>query len=104
MRVGLLILGFLFTSQIFAKEVIVDIYKKQFVPNTVTINVGDTVIWTNSEKRQYHNVWFKQLDTVEPQYIFPEERYQKTFTSVGTFNYVCGPHPKMTGVVNVVQN
>lgn len=104
MRITALFLGLFLTSQVFAKEVIVEIYKKEFIPNTITINIGDTVIWKNIEKRQYHNVWFKQLDKVEPQYIFPEESYQKTFTSAGTFNYECGPHPKMTGIVNVITN
>ena len=84
-----------------AKEVVVTIYKKQFTPQVVVINAGDTVIWKNTEKRQYHNVWFKQLYAKEPDYFFPGESYQKTFIKEGEFNYECGPHPKMTGKVIV---
>lgn len=41
-----------------AKEIVVEIFKKQFIPAQITIEQGDIVIWTNIEKRQYHNVWF----------------------------------------------
>lgn len=86
-----------------AKEVVVEIYKKKFIPQEITINPDDTVIWKNIEKRQYHNVWFKSLQTEEPDYFFPGESYQLTFDEQGTFNYECGPHPKMTGIVKVVK-
>lgn len=85
-----------------AKEVVVEIFKKQFIPAEITIEAGDTVIWKNVEKRQYHNVWFKQLVKEEPDYIFPGESYQRTFSKPGNFAYECGPHPKMVGVVKVV--
>ena len=86
-----------------SKEVVVEIYKKNFIPAQITIAKGDTVIWKNIEKRQYHNVWFQQLDKEEPDYIFPDETYKKTFTHIGEFEYLCGPHPKMTGVVTVIK-
>lgn len=85
-----------------AKEVVVEIYKMQFTPSHITVTQGDTVKWVNVEKRQYHNVWFKQLDKEEPQYIFPDETYTKTFNDTGEFPYECGPHPKMQGVVSVI--
>jgi len=85
-----------------AKEIIIEIYKKKFIPSEVTIEQGDTVIWKNIEKRQYHNVWFKQLQTEEPEYFFPDETYQRHFEKLGTFDYECGPHPKMKGKVTVI--
>ena len=87
----------------FAKEVVVEIYKKKFTPAHITIQVGDTVVWKNIEKRQYHNVWFKQLVIEEPDYFFPDETYQRHFATVGEFPYECGPHPKMKGLVTVVE-
>ena len=99
-KITLLIL-LLISTNVIAKEVVVEIYKKKFLPAQVTINKGDTVIWKNIEKRQYHNVWFKQLDNDEPDYFFPDESYQRTFDYVGEFAYECGPHPKMQGVVTV---
>lgn len=87
-----------------AKEVVVEIFKKQFTPAQITVEQGDTVIWKNIEKRQYHNVWFKQLVKDEPDYIFPGESYQRTFSELGEFAYECGPHPKMVGAVKVISS
>ncbi len=84
-----------------AETVYVDIVKFEFTPQQITVNAGDTVIWTNREKRQYHNVWFKALDSEEPDIFFPDETYQRTFPEPGSFDYECGPHPKMTGKVIV---
>ncbi|PKI13789.1 cupredoxin domain-containing protein [Colwellia sp. 12G3] len=89
------------TSHVHAKEVIVEIYKKQFIPSEVIIDVGDTIIWKNLEKRQYHNVWFKGSGEEEPDYFFPDESYQRKFEQFGSFAYECGPHPKMKGAVIV---
>jgi len=100
----LLIIGLAMATMapsVFAKEVVVEIYKKKFRPAEITIEKGDTVIWKNIEKRQYHNVWFKQLDKEEPEYFFPDETYTRTFNNVGDFPYECGPHPKMKGLVIV---
>ncbi len=91
------------TNGVFAKEVVVEIYKKKYIPIEVTIEEGDTVIWKNVEKRQYHNVWFKQFDKEEPDYFFPDETYQRSFTKAGDFPYECGPHPRMKGKVIVVK-
>lgn len=88
-------------NQVNAATVHVDIQKFNFIPQQLSIAVGDTVIWTNREKRQYHSVWFKEAGDAEPDYFFPDETYQRTFKTAGTFNYLCGPHPKMTGVVTV---
>lgn len=84
-----------------AAEIDVEIIKFEFVPQQLTINVGDTVVWANKEKRQYHSVWFKEAGDPEPDYFFPDESYRRTFNQVGTFNYHCGPHPKMMGIVHV---
>ena len=84
-----------------AAEVTVDIRKMQFLPFEITINKGDTVVWVNREKRQYHNVWFEQLGEEEGDYFWPEETFSRTFDNSGSYPYRCGPHPKMTGVVHV---
>ena len=83
------------------KIVSVDIIKFKFLPQEITIETGTTVRWTNKEKRQYHSVWFEKLGEPEPDYLFPDDSYERTFNSSGTFPYRCGPHPEMTGVVHV---
>ncbi len=90
-----------FCTDLFAKDIVVEIYKKKFIPATITVAPGDKVIWKNIEKRQYHNVWFKQFYQEEPDYLFPGDSYEQEFNDVGEFPYECGPHPKMTGVVIV---
>ena len=86
---------------VYGKEVVIEIYKKKFTPAQITIAAGDTVIWKNIEKRQYHNVWFKQLFIEEPDYLFHDESYPLVFNELGEFTYECGPHPKMKGLVIV---
>lgn len=86
----------------FANEtIVVEIKKFKFTPQHITIKPGTTVHWVNKEKRQYHSVWFESSGEPEPDYFFPDESFDKTFTKTGTFPYRCGPHPEMTGTVKV---
>ncbi len=84
-----------------AATVVIIIKDYKFSPSEVNIKPGDTVRWENHEKRQYHSVWFEQAGDPEPDYFFPEESYERVFEDAGNFPYHCGPHPEMTGVVNV---
>lgn len=81
--------------------VTVEIFEFKFIPQEITIKPGTTIRWINKEKRQYHSVWFEKLGEPEPDYLFPEEYYDRTFTQEGSFPYRCGPHPEMTGAVHV---
>lgn len=90
------------SSVLFAQEIVdVSIIKFQFTPAAITVSPGTTVRWTNKEKRQYHNVWFEALGEEEPDYLFPDDSYERVFNERGDFPYRCGPHPRMTGVVHV---
>ena len=80
-------------------QVIVKDFK--FVPQEISIKRGQTINWLNQEKRQYHSVWFEALGEEEPDYIFPDESYEREFKTTGSFPYRCGPHPRMTGTVIV---
>jgi plastocyanin len=84
-------------------ELTVTIQKFAFHPPEITVKKGSTVRWVNAEKRQYHSVWFEETGEPEPDYFFPEEFYDRVFDAVGTFPYRCGPHPRMRGVVRVVE-
>ena len=71
-------------------------------PSTVTIQVGDTVTWTNTQG--FHNVLLGDSRLNQPG--FPEDPPwnpppQQTFTEPGSFTFVCEVHPGMTGTVNV---
>ena len=103
MRITMLLCLLMLANNALSKEVVVEIFKKKYIPAEITINEGDTVVWKNIEKRQYHNVWFKQLDKEEPGYFFPDETYQRSFETAGDYPYECGPHPMMKGRVIVVK-
>src|SRR5215204_1580950 len=67
-----------------------------FSPDTVNINVGDTVIWTGLGGD--HNV-----AADDGSFRSGGATFQHTFNSAGTFGYICEPHASfgMVGTVNV---
>ncbi len=75
----------------------------KFIPQEITVKRGQKIVWENREKRQYHSVWFEALGEEEPEdYLFSGDTYKREFKTVGSFPYRCGPHPKMTGTVHVI--
>jgi plastocyanin len=101
-RILPLLLSLISGSALAATTHDVEIFKFKFLPAEITIEAGDTIRWTNKEKRQYHSVWFEQLGEKEPDYLFPGDFYERTFDEAGEFPYRCGPHPRMTGIVHVI--
>lgn len=104
MKVFLSLLLILSSFTLLAKTHHIEIIKYTFSPSSITIQAGDTIVWTNKEKRQYHSVWFKATEPKEPDYIFPDETFEKTFNDIGSFPYECGPHPEMKGSVKVLSS
>ena len=97
-----LLLLLLFSCALHAAEPQQVVIKKfKFIPQEITIAQGETVQWVNQEKRQYHSVFFEQEGLEESEYLFPDDRWQRTFTRPGSYPYRCGPHPKMVGIVHV---
>jgi plastocyanin len=79
-------------------EVVID--KMKFLPAQVKIKVGDSVKWINQEKRNNHSVRFES-ENLESERFFPGESWSRTFDKAGVYPYICGPHPEMTGQVEV---
>lgn len=87
-----------------ANEVVeVSIEKMLFVPQLVKIKPGTTVKWANHEKRNNHSILFEKEGFPESERLFPGESWQRTFDKPGVYPYICGPHPEMTGVVEVAE-
>lgn len=68
-----------------------------FSPGSVTVNVGDTVTWTNTGKED-HTATGDGFDTG---LLSRGQSGSHTFSSAGSFSYVCTPHPFMKGTVVV---
>ena len=79
----------------------VTIQEYRFAPQELRIKAGDTVKWINREKRTSHSVLFPAENGLESERLFPQESWQRTFAQPGTYNYRCGPHEEMKGIVVV---
>ena len=99
--------SFLLVPDLAAETVEVEIYKYQYHPKVVQVRVGDTVRWVNRERRQYHSVQLHRDgsddESLDSGYLFPQEQWEQTFTQLGRYSYLCGPHPDMSGRVEVVE-
>jgi plastocyanin len=70
-----------------------------FGPQTLTVPVGTTVTWTNSDDIPHTTV---STDGVfKSKVMDTNEKFSYTFTKPGTYSYFCSVHPKMTGKVVV---
>ncbi len=69
----------------------------EFVAPSVTVNVGDTVTWTNQGPTG-HSATGDGFDTG---IMDAGQSGSHTFDSAGTFSYICTPHPNMKGTVIV---
>jgi plastocyanin len=79
-----------------------------YIPADLTVNVGDTVIWTNNDVLAPHTVTSGThsdpdtagdiFDSMNLNYLVT---FSYTFNEAGQFDYHCDYHPWMTGVVNV---
>lgn len=68
-----------------------------FSPASITINAGDTIIWTNRDLAP-HTATGSGFDSGA---LSNGQSYSFKFSSAGTYNYYCAIHPSMTGVVIV---
>jgi plastocyanin len=70
-----------------------------FGPQALTVPVGATVTWTNSDDIPHTAV---STDGVfKSKVMDTDEKFSYTFSKAGTYPYYCSIHPKMTGKVVV---
>jgi plastocyanin len=70
-----------------------------FAPNSVSISVGSTVMWTNKDGSAHSVV--ADGGTFSSGAIAPGGQYSYAFPSAGTFMYHDGSNPSMVGTVTV---
>ena len=96
--------GWLFSFSALAENVVeVRIEGYKYQPAEVSIKVGDSVRWSNHEKRTSHSVVFPAEGGLESERMFPDESWQRSFDRPGRYEYHCGPHPEMKGIVVVAE-
>lgn len=86
-----------------AAEIAVDAADFKFEPKVVTVNVGDTVVWTNTGKVP-HTVTASD-GSWDSGRLEPGKSFSHTFDSPGTVAYYCKPHgsPDGNGMAGTVQ-
>jgi plastocyanin len=87
------------TDQPSTANVAVKIDNFVFAPQAITVPVGTTVTWTNSDDIPHTTV---STDGVfKSKVMDTDEKFSYTFTKAGTYSYFCSVHPKMTGQIVV---
>ena len=77
----------------------VDVQAFAYQPITLTVSAGTTVTWMNLDPVQHtvtdvNQAWDSGL-------FDPQATYSMTFTTPGTYQYFCLPHPVMVGTIEV---
>jgi amicyanin len=70
-----------------------------FSPAALTITEGDTVTWTNTDP-VVHTVT-STTGAFDSGDLAQDDSFSFTFTTAGTYDYFCTPHPTMTGQIVV---
>lgn len=95
---GLLLIGCENVSEdpvVKENQVLIKGYK--FLPQDITVKLGTTVTWVN-EDTVVHTVEGSGMDSGNME---KGDIFSFTFDKVGVYEYICGPHPYMTGSVIV---
>jgi amicyanin len=71
----------------------------KFTPKTITVNVGDTVTWTNNGPAPHSAT--ASDGSFDTGIMDKGKSGSATFNNAGTIAYICTPHPFMKGTVIV---
>ncbi len=82
-----------------ATEHVVDIRDMAFAPGSLTVAVGDTVTWTNSDSMPHTAT--SEDDAFDSGNLDEGQSFSFTFTEPGTYQYRCDYHSDMGGTIVV---
>ncbi len=74
--------------------------KNLFVPQSIHVDAGDTVTWTNQDQVP-HTATGEDRDVLQSGTISPGSSFSQVFSEAGEFGYFCEFHPNMTGTIVV---
>lgn len=85
----------------------VNIRNYMYTDEEIVVPVGTTVVWLQQDSDQHNVRFFAGSDNgLEEDHSGPmlrvNQRWAVTFNEVGTYDYMCDPHPFMVGTVRVV--
>jgi plastocyanin len=72
----------------------------RFAPSRLTIDRGDTVVWTNQDVVP-HTATSEASNGLDTKSIAPGGESRHTFTARGDVPYICSFHPGMKGQIRV---
>ncbi|WP_410509436.1 cupredoxin family copper-binding protein [Methanosarcina hadiensis] len=75
----------------------VEIRNYRYIPQNITVKVGQTVMWTNNDTVLHDVVG----SGIESDYLQKGEKFTYTFEEEGSYQYICSIHPWMEGEVIV---
>jgi plastocyanin len=81
--------------------VLVEIEDYAFAPARITIVVGDTVRWKNLDTSPHSVISDEDEEQVDSGRMDKGAGFRHQFDTPGTFNYECGYHQNMGGVIVV---
>jgi plastocyanin len=81
------------------KTVNVAIKDYAYDPAQLTVNVGDTVVWTNEDSAPHTVTVSDGPEKFNSPNLNKGDSFSYTFTKPGTYNYYCAVHPDMKAAV-----
>jgi plastocyanin len=87
------------TAFVQAADTEVNIDQFAFYPQRITVKAGTTVTWTNDDDDSHTVASSSKL--FKSKALDTGDKFSFTFTTPGTYDYICSVHPYMTGAVVV---
>lgn len=78
----------------------INIQNFAFSPKELTIQVGDTIIWTNMDSSS-HTITSDSGTELSSSSFGSGQTYSHTFNTIGNFAYHCAIHTSMKGTITV---
>ncbi|MEY9873257.1 plastocyanin [Streptacidiphilus sp. MAP12-33] len=74
-----------------------------FAPAAITVKAGTTVTWTNQDSDAHTVTSQNNAGPLNSQALNTGQSFSYTFTTPGTYHYLCTIHPFMTATVTVTR-
>ncbi len=90
-----ILLALLVTTGLFGANHVVDQKDKTFIPHAITVAVGDTITFKNSDPFAHNAYTDDEVNEFDIGMQSPGKDAKVTVKGAGTFNVECAIHPNM---------